>query len=158
MTPSSLHSRRTEISVVTWTIQILCGLQFANYSTYFFEQAGLQTIYAFDMTIGLYGAAFIGTCLSWVALNFFGRRQIFVTGLFCLAIGQFLIGGLSVAADNGHTGARWGQAALMVIWLFTYDLTVGPLAYAIVGETSATRLRNKTVALSRASYNVFSGE
>ena len=44
----------------------------------------------------------------------------------------------------------------MIVWLFIYDLTVGPLAYAIVGEVSATRLRNKTVGLSRASYNVFS--
>ncbi|ORX36064.1 general substrate transporter [Kockovaella imperatae] len=148
--------RRTEISVVTWTSQILCGLQFANYSTYFFEEAGLSTLYSFDMTIGLYSAAFVGTCLSWVLISHIGRREIFVTGLGCLAVGQFLIGGLSVAADHGDNGARWGQAGLMVVWLFTYDLTVGPLAYAIVGETSATRLRNKTVALSRASYNVFS--
>jgi len=46
--------------------------------------------------------------------------------------------------------------ALMVVWLFTYDLTVGPLAYAIVGEISSTRLRNKSIALARMSYNVFS--
>ncbi len=44
----------------------------------------------------------------------------------------------------------------MIVWLFTYDMTVGPLAYAIVGEVSSTRLRNKTVGLSRMSYNVFS--
>jgi SP family general alpha glucoside:H+ symporter-like MFS transporter len=44
----------------------------------------------------------------------------------------------------------------MIGWLFVYDMTVGPLAYAIVGETSSTRLRNKTIALSRMSYNVFS--
>jgi SP family general alpha glucoside:H+ symporter-like MFS transporter len=44
----------------------------------------------------------------------------------------------------------------MIVWLFIYDMSVGPLAYTIVGETSSTRLRNKTVALSRMSYNVFS--
>lgn len=44
----------------------------------------------------------------------------------------------------------------MIIWLFTYDTTVGPLAYAIVGEVSSTRLRNKTIGLSRMSYNIFS--
>ena len=79
-------------------------------STYFFQQAGLATLYSFDMTIGLYSAAFVGTCLSWVAMHHFGRRQIFVTGLACLSVGQFLIGGLSVAADHGRNGARWGQA------------------------------------------------
>ncbi|WVQ95848.1 hypothetical protein IAU59_002947 [Kwoniella sp. CBS 9459] len=148
--------RRTEISCVVWTTQILCGLQFANYSTYFFQQAGLSTLYSFDMTIGLYGAAFIGTCLSWVLLTYFGRRRIWLTGLSCLVVGQILIGVLSVVADKGHEGARWAQAGLMIGWLFTYDMTVGPLAYAIVGETSSTRLRNKTIGLARASYNVFS--
>ncbi|WWC85147.1 uncharacterized protein L201_000004 [Kwoniella dendrophila CBS 6074] len=148
--------RRTEISCVVWTTQILCGLQFANYSTYFFTQAGLSTIYSFDMTIGLYAAAFIGTCLSWVLLTYFGRRRIWLAGLTTLCFGQILIGVLSVVADKGHTGARWAQAGLMIGWLFTYDMTVGPVAYAIVGETSSTRLRNKTVGLARASYNVFS--
>ncbi|KAK6910430.1 hypothetical protein I203_104462 [Kwoniella mangroviensis CBS 8507] len=108
------------------------------------------------MTIGLYGAAFIGTCLSWVLLTYFGRRQIWLVGLSALVVGQILIGVLSVVADKGHVGARWAQAGLMIGWLFTYDMTVGPVAYAIVGETSSTRLRNKTVGLARASYNVFS--
>jgi len=45
---------------------------------------------------------------------------------------------------------------MMIIWLFVYDSTVGPLAYAIVGEVSSSRLRSKTIALSRLSYNVFS--
>ncbi|WWC61507.1 uncharacterized protein I303_104091 [Kwoniella dejecticola CBS 10117] len=151
-----VNRRRTEISCVVWTTQILCGLQFANYSTYFFQQAGLATTYSFDMTIGLYAAAFIGTCLSWVLLTFLGRRKIWLAGLSALVVGQILIGVLSVVADKGHTGARWAQAGLMIGWLFTYDMTVGPLAYAIVGETSSTRLRNKTVGLARASYNVFS--
>lgn len=79
-----------------------------------------------------------------------------MTGLACLAVGQLLIGALSIVADHGHNGARWAQAALMIVWLFTYDGTVGPVAYAIVGEVSSTRLRNKTVGLSRISYNIFS--
>ncbi|ORY27080.1 putative alpha-glucoside transport-related protein [Naematelia encephala] len=148
--------RRTEISVISWTCQIMCGLQFANYSTYFFEQAGLATSNAFTMTIVLYACAFVGTVLSWFLLTYVGRRKVFVVGLACLSVGQFLIGALSVVADHGHNGARWGQAALMVIWLFVYDMTVGPTAYVIVGETSSTRLRNKTVGLSRLSYNCFS--
>jgi SP family general alpha glucoside:H+ symporter-like MFS transporter len=106
--------RRTEISMITWTCQIMCGLQFANYSTYFFQQAGLDTSNSFSMTIGLYGAAFVGTIISWWFITIFGRRQIFTTGLFCLAIGQLLIGILSVVADKGYTGARWGQACKSV--------------------------------------------
>jgi SP family general alpha glucoside:H+ symporter-like MFS transporter len=117
--------RRTEISMITWTCQIMCGLQFANYSTYFFQQAGLDTSNSFSMTIGLYGAAFVGTLLSWWLITILGRRQIFTTGLFCLAIGQLLIGILSVVADKGYNGARWGQAckypSLILAWLTSSD-------------------------------------
>lgn len=43
--------RRTEIVCVTWAIQNLCGSAFMGYSTYFYEQAGLPTVDAFDMSM-----------------------------------------------------------------------------------------------------------
>jgi SP family general alpha glucoside:H+ symporter-like MFS transporter len=43
-----------------------------------------------------------------------------------------------------------------MVWFATYELTVGPVAYIIVGETSSTRLRSKSIALGRNFYNVFS--
>jgi MFS transporter, SP family, general alpha glucoside:H+ symporter len=43
--------RRTEIVCVTWSIQNLCGSAFMGYSTYFYEQAGLPTVDAFDMSM-----------------------------------------------------------------------------------------------------------
>jgi SP family general alpha glucoside:H+ symporter-like MFS transporter len=83
--------------------------------SYFFQQAGLATTNSFNMTIGLYSAAFVGTLISWVLLARFGRRQIFVTGLACLSIGQLLIGALSVVADHGNVGARWAQAGTCIL-------------------------------------------
>ena len=79
------------------------------------------------MTIALYGAAFIGTCCSWFLLTYFGRRTIFVYGLLVLSCGQMLIGILSVIADKGHSGARWGQAGerspLWAVNTWSYMLT-----------------------------------
>jgi MFS transporter, SP family, general alpha glucoside:H+ symporter len=43
--------RRTEIVCITWSIQNLCGSAFMGYSTYFYEQAGLPTVDAFDMSM-----------------------------------------------------------------------------------------------------------
>lgn len=43
--------RRTEIVCITWSIQNVCGSAFMGYSTYFYEQAGLPTIDAFDMSM-----------------------------------------------------------------------------------------------------------
>lgn len=43
--------RRTEIVCAIWSIQNLCGSAFMGYSTYFYEQAGLATNDAFDMSM-----------------------------------------------------------------------------------------------------------
>jgi MFS transporter, SP family, general alpha glucoside:H+ symporter len=48
----------------------------------------------------------------------------------------------------------WAQAAICIIWVFTYSITVGPLAYAIVPEASSVRLRPLSVCLARTSYQL----
>jgi SP family general alpha glucoside:H+ symporter-like MFS transporter len=84
-----------------------------------------------------------------------------------LAVIHFIIGGLAIVSATGNLGAKWAQSTLTLIWVLTYDFTIGPLAYCgfsfsrlenvlthagIVGETSSTRLRAKTVAISRNVY------
>jgi SP family general alpha glucoside:H+ symporter-like MFS transporter len=64
-----------------------------------------------------------------------------------------IIGAVAFKAQDS-AGAKWAQAAMVMVHVFAYDFTVGPLTYVIVGETSATRLRSKTVGLARNSYNV----
>lgn len=57
-----------------------------------------------------------------------------------------------VSAASSSTNSKWVAGGLCVLWLFVYSLTVGPVAYTIVSETSAVRLRTKTVCLARNSY------
>lgn len=45
---------------------------------------------------------------------------------------------------------------MTLIWVATYALTIGPLAFTIVSEMSATRLRAQSVALARNAYNLAS--
>lgn len=66
--------------------------------------------------------AFIGTCGSWIALSYWGRRPVFISGLAILATCLILVGGISFAGDSN---ARWGSAALVLVWVFVYDFTVG---------------------------------
>lgn len=44
----------------------------------------------------------------------------------------------------------------MMVFVVTYDLTVGPVAYCLVAEIPSTRLRIKTVVLARNAYNIAS--
>lgn len=43
---------------------------------------------------------------------------------------------------------------MVILFIFVFDLTVGPVTYTIVAEIPSTRLRVNTVVLARIAYNV----
>lgn len=145
---------RTEISCVSWSIQVWASFVIMSYATYFFEQAGLSSSDAYKMTVGIGGLHFVCTLSSTFLTGNFGRRTIFFWGLVCMTSLMFIIGFLSLAKQN--TALGYAQSAVYLLWFCGYELSIGPVAYIIVGETSATRLRSKTVGLARNAYNVAS--
>ncbi|RSH80785.1 hypothetical protein EHS25_007121 [Saitozyma podzolica] len=145
--------RRTEIACVAWASQTLCGLGFAGQFVYFLQQAGVSASDSFSFNLGSVAMGFVGTILSWFIMNRFGRRTMMVWGSFGLTALLVLLGILTIPARTS-SGAKWAQAVLMLIWVLIFDLSVGPLAYCIVGEVSSTRLRGLTVGLARNAYNI----
>lgn len=162
--------RRTEIVCLTFMGQILSGSSFAYTPTYFFTSAGMPTSESFKLGLGAKAAAFIGTVLSWWLITYFGRRPLYVGGMGILATILLIIGILDVSTKST---ALWPSGGLCVVWLFTYSLTLGPLAvrapshqlafdlstantpqYSIVSETSSIRLRPLSVVLARVSYQL----
>jgi MFS transporter, SP family, general alpha glucoside:H+ symporter len=94
---------------------------------------------------------FLGTCLSWILLVHFGRRNIYNVGLAILAVLQILIGILDCAPNwTNRPNIIWTESSLLVVWNFFYDLTIGPVCFVILCECSATRVRGKTIALATA--------
>jgi SP family general alpha glucoside:H+ symporter-like MFS transporter len=88
---------------------------------------------------------------SWWLITYLGRRTIYVTGMAILTVILFIIAILDVSA--GSKGL-WPSGGLCVLWLFTYSLTIGPLAYSIISETSSVRLRPLSVVLARTAYQL----
>lgn len=77
---------------------------------------------------------------------------MYLFGLSADAIILLLVG---ILASTTHTKAAvWAQGALVMLWVFFWDLSVTVTAYAIVGEMSSTRMRAKSVGLARNLYNV----
>ncbi|KAK8031323.1 hypothetical protein PG990_001057 [Apiospora arundinis] len=143
--------RRTEIVCMALMGQILSGSSFAYTPTFFFTSAGMATKNAFNLGLGATGMAWIGTVLSWWLLSYFGRRTIYVTGAGILSAILLLIGILAVTAGSN---ALWPSGGLCLFWLFTYSLTIGPVAYSVISETSSIRLRPLSVVLARCSYQL----
>ncbi|KAB5545899.1 general substrate transporter [Coniochaeta sp. 2T2.1] len=146
--------RRTEIACFAFMAQPFCGSSMGGTPTYFFVQAGLPTTISFQMSVGGLGLACVGTICSWLLMGATGRRTIYLWGLGLLSAILLTVGFISVGVAADSRSGNYGQAALMLLWLFVYYTTVGPICYAIVSETSSTRLRNKSVCLSRIAYYV----
>ncbi|KAG5952839.1 hypothetical protein E4U53_007771 [Claviceps sorghi] len=141
---------RTEISVMVYLIQVIGGNPLIGYSNYFFEQAGLSSSDAFSMGVGNTALGFLGTVVSWPLMNYFklGRRTIYISGMIVMTILLFVIGFLSIPQHN--KGAIWAMASLMDLWTFIYQMTVGPICFVVISEISATRLRERTIAIATA--------
>lgn len=113
-------------------------------------------------------------CLS---RSYFGRRTLYLGGLLVLMLLLVGIGGAGFAPANDtiiqtkraagptagatgaaevrvNVGASWAVGSLLLIFTLIYDITVGPVCYAIVAETSSTRLRQKTIVVARMTYNI----
>jgi SP family general alpha glucoside:H+ symporter-like MFS transporter len=145
--------RRTEISCLAFLCQPLSLGNMQGYATYFFETAGLPTAQAFNLSIGLYCIGFVGTCISWILMAHAGRRTIYLGGLFSIGF-LFLIMGFVALASASNKAAPWVTAALLLVIVFAYDLSVGPVCFSLISEMSSTRLRAKTVSLSRGTFQV----
>ncbi|KAI5256311.1 sugar porter family MFS transporter [Aureobasidium subglaciale] len=75
------------------------------------------------------------------------------TEIIAMASILMIVGFLGIAPASA-AGAHWGIGAMILIYTFIYDTTVGPVCYSLVAEIPSTRLRNKTVVLARNLYNI----
>lgn len=148
-----VNRRRTEIACMAWICQALSGWSLTSYAPYFFEQAGFDASSSFNLSVAGYGVGILGGIMSWTLLSFVGRRKLYLFGLLIPVI-LLLAGGIVSVTLGDRKGADWALGAIIIAMTFFYDLTIGPVCYVLVAEIPSTRLRVKTVALARVTYNI----
>ncbi|KAF1931995.1 sugar transporter [Didymella exigua CBS 183.55] len=148
-----VEKRRTLIACVVWLTQALCGAAMMGYSVQIYRESGLDEEGALNLNIGQYCLGVIGTVGSWFLMRRIGRRTLYNWGLIILFSFLMVIGGLGVISRD-DTGAAWALGSILLVYTLFYNFTVGPVCYAIVAETSSTRLKIKTVVLARNVYNL----
>ncbi|KAJ6004823.1 general substrate transporter [Penicillium herquei] len=147
----SFERRRTEIACLAFCGQVLSGSNFAYNSSYFFEQLGLNTSTVYSLNLGGLGLALGGTIISWIlCMPYFGRRTLYLWGMFTMTLLLFIIGILNIWTTRPTVG--YTQAALAMFWNLIFDMTVGQLGWSIPAEIGSTRLRQKTICLARNAY------
>ncbi|KAF1354485.1 putative maltose permease [Lizonia empirigonia] len=147
--------RRTEITCVAGAVPFLAGTGFTSQAVYFLSVAGLSSDAAYNLGLGQNALEFIGVLTSWALMHRFGRRTLYLWGLTITCIILLLVGVLGSVPSGRNKGSIWATGALMMAYMFVYNACLGPVAYAIVGETPSSRHRNKTVAIARIFLNFF---
>lgn len=148
-----VNLRRTEIVCMLFVSQNLAGNTFSNYSTYFFEQAGLSGTAPYDFALGQYGLNTVGAFFVWALMAWgIGRRTLFLCGLCGLFATLLAIGFVGLAKDKMAGALATGS--LMIVWAAFYQFSVGTVTFSLVAEMPNRRLQVKTVALSRVAYNI----
>jgi len=145
--------RRTEIVCGVWAIQTLCGATFMGYSTYFYQQAGLNVSNSFSMSLGQYAIGAVGTVFSWFLMNWAGRRTLYLGGQLAMTVLLLAIG-CTAFAGKENIAAQWSIGSMLLVYTFIYDCTVGPVCYSLVAELTSTRLKCKAIVLARNVYNI----
>lgn len=144
---------RTVISMGVFACQHLTGIVFVlGFSTYFFELAGLSDSNAFSLGVGVTSCGVVGNLISWSVVNTLGRRKTFISGMIAMTIVLFLIGIMDVIPTSA---AKWVQASLTVLYALFYQMSIGAIAFAVLGETSSASLRAKTIGFATATQSVF---
>ena len=146
--------RRTEIACVVWVIQITCGIWFGGNVIYFLEQAGFDPEQSFNFGLGQHAIALFGTVVAWWVMEYVGRRALYIWGNVIMFLILVIIGFLGIPEPSPAIANASG--ALLMLFTFVYDVTVGPVCYCLVSEIPSTRLRIKTVAMARNCYNIAS--
>lgn len=122
-------------------------------ATYFFQQAGLDNSSATTMNLSLFAVGAIGTFASWFMMKPFGRRPLFLYGQAACTLLMLITGIVGTTTKKGGAGG-WAIGGLLILFTFAYNITIGPIAYSLVGEMPSTRLRAKTIILARNLYNL----
>lgn len=146
--------RRTLVSVAPLVIQQFTGINFAaSYSTYYSELAGYSTDMAFKLQIIQQVLSMVGNVISWDLIDRVGRRGLTLYGTIVLTVVLWVMGGLAVA---GSPNDLKGTVAMILLYCFLYNVTIGATAYTCLTETATSRLRIKTIAIGLAVSNSIS--
>ncbi|KPI36758.1 General alpha-glucoside permease [Cyphellophora attinorum] len=148
------HNRsRTLISMWIYACQYLGGLVFVlGYQSYYYQLIGFGAKKSFFLTMLNNSFQFIANILSWFLISALGRRPLIVWGELCGTICLFIIGGCSLIGTNPGYLAT---VSFMFVWAFTYQLTLGTVAWTVVAEIPSLRLRAKTQGLANLTLCFF---
>lgn len=138
--------RRSCVAMMAFVIQNFSGMGWiVGYMSYFLQLAGMSDSAAFDMTVVISGVMVVGNMCSWFLIEYLGRRGTMLYGAVVLLVTLLVIAIMAVAGSG--QAALTAQIVMMGVWAFTYQGTIGAVAWPVSSENATSALRTPTQAL-----------
>lgn len=124
------------------------------YSPTLFATMGLDHNMQLIMSGVLNCVQLVGVIPSLWTMDRFGRRSLLLTGAVGMTISQAVIAILVGLYSNdwpSHTTQGWVSVAFLLMYMFVFGATWGPVPWALPSEVFPSSLRAKGVAISTCS-------
>ncbi|KAI1814592.1 general substrate transporter [Poronia punctata] len=153
--------RRTILGAGLQCAQQFTGINFIFYfGPPFFKQLGtISNVFLISLVTTLVNV--LSTPISFVTIEWLGRRAILLGGGVGMTICQFIIAIIGVTAGKSHTApdgteifnksAVSAMIAFICINIAFFASTWGPTAWVVVGEIFPLQIRSRGVGISTAS-------
>ena len=148
-----VNLRRTEIAVVANLTQQWSGSHLMFYSAKLFQMGGMPESMSFSFNLIMYSLAVIGVIGSWFLMKKLGRRTVWLAALSTFLALLVSIGTLGFYVDT-YKEVPFIIGSLLLAFSLVYNLSIGPVCYALVAEVPSSRLKAKTAVISRNIYNL----
>lgn len=145
--------KRTMVASVPFIFCPFSGVYFTgNYTTYWFQLAGLSDSESFKYTIGAQILSIARCVATLFVVDRFGRRTNILYGVGTIIVVDFIIGGTGLVKDNDQ--ALKATISFMMMYGFFYNFGLGSVCYPIASENPTSALRTKTIGLALSSTNI----
>lgn len=149
-TTKNKQLRRLTMGVLIQFLQQLTGINFIFYfGTTFFQRSGISNAFTISMITNIVNVVFTlpGVCLVEVV----GRRKLLLTGSTVMALSQLIVAIVGTVASPDSDAPNKVLVAFVCVFIAGFAATWGPLAWAIVGETFALGVRQKSISICTAA-------
>jgi SP family general alpha glucoside:H+ symporter-like MFS transporter len=131
--------------------QLVGGAVVFTYTSFFFQQAGLENPFLASLIVFILLEAFIA--VSFFTTDLVGRRPLLLGAIVVIVISLLSIGIAGTVTQNG--ASENALIALACIWVVAYASGIAPIGSIYQGESSTPRLRAKTNSVSQAMGQTF---